>query len=178
MTTPISSQWPVVVSLPFERSSSRPATAGAPGCGGQPSSGSTLPRPSASRFGQVEPADGAGDVAERVRALVAVLGRVGQAPRARRRRARSRTRAACELFYGADGHRPRPARARRLHRRRSSRSRGVTWVVVKVSPSRARRSSAPGRDADATTRLDERPAATSLERRVRRGRAPRRPPRT
>ena len=30
VTTPISSQWPVVVSLPFERSISRPATAGAP----------------------------------------------------------------------------------------------------------------------------------------------------
>ena len=59
VTTPISSQWPVVVSLPFERSSSRPATAGAPGCGGQPSSGSTLPSPSASSVRQVEAADGA-----------------------------------------------------------------------------------------------------------------------
>ena len=55
VTTPISSQWPVVVSLPFERSTSRPATAGAPGCGGQPSSGSTFPRPSASMFGRSRP---------------------------------------------------------------------------------------------------------------------------
>ena len=55
VTTPISSQCPVVVSLPLERSTSRPATAGAPGCGGQPSSGSTLPRPSASRFGRSRP---------------------------------------------------------------------------------------------------------------------------
>src|SRR5581483_4495202 len=55
VTTPISSQWPVVVSLPRERSRSRPATAGAPGCGGQPSSGSTLPSPSASRVGRSRP---------------------------------------------------------------------------------------------------------------------------
>src|SRR6187551_3481702 len=55
VTTPIISQCPVVVSLPFERSSSRPATAGAPGCGGQPSSSITFPRPSASRFGRSSP---------------------------------------------------------------------------------------------------------------------------
>ena len=55
MTTPISSQCPAVVSFPFERSSSRPATAGAYGCGGQPSSGSTLPSPSASMFGRSRP---------------------------------------------------------------------------------------------------------------------------
>src|SRR5438132_8685241 len=52
---PISSQWPSVVSLPLERSISRPATAGAPLIGGQPSSGSTLPRPSASRLGRSRP---------------------------------------------------------------------------------------------------------------------------
>src|SRR5437667_3518549 len=52
---PISSQWPSVVSLPLERSISRPATAGAPVMGGQPSSGSTLPRPSASRLGKSRP---------------------------------------------------------------------------------------------------------------------------
>src|SRR4051794_7529788 len=55
VTTPISSQCPVMVSLPLERSSSRPATAGAPGCGGQPSSGATLPRPRASRLGRSSP---------------------------------------------------------------------------------------------------------------------------
>src|SRR5215203_3571522 len=55
VTTPISSQWPVVVSLPFERSSRRPATAGAPGCGGQPSSGITFPSPSASSDGRSSP---------------------------------------------------------------------------------------------------------------------------
>src|SRR6478672_7833012 len=52
---PIISQWPIVVSLPFDRSTSRPATAGAPLMGGQPSSGSTLPRPSASRLGRSRP---------------------------------------------------------------------------------------------------------------------------
>ena len=55
VTIPISSQWPVVVSLPRERSSSRPAIAGAPGCGAQPSSGSMLPRPSASSVGRSRP---------------------------------------------------------------------------------------------------------------------------
>ena len=55
VTTPISSQWPAVVSFPFERSTRRPATAGAYGWGGQPSSGSTFPRPSASRFGRSSP---------------------------------------------------------------------------------------------------------------------------
>ena len=78
VTTPISSQWPVVVSLPFERSSSRPATAGAPGCGGQPSSGIDVAEAERLEVGQVETADGAGDVAERVRALVPVLGCVRQ----------------------------------------------------------------------------------------------------
>src|SRR3970282_670156 len=53
--TPTSPQWPVVVSFPFERSTSRPATAGAPGCGGQPSSGSTFPGTSAARFGGSRP---------------------------------------------------------------------------------------------------------------------------
>src|SRR5262245_20207999 len=55
VTTPISSQWPAVVSFPFERSSRRPATAGAYGCGGHPSSGLTLPSPNASRFGRSRP---------------------------------------------------------------------------------------------------------------------------
>ncbi len=55
VTKPISSQWPVIVSLPLERSSSRPATAGAPGCGGHPSSGATLPRPRASMLGRSSP---------------------------------------------------------------------------------------------------------------------------
>ena len=52
---PISSQCPVVVSLPRDRSSSLPATAGAPGWGGHPSSGSTLPSPRASSVGRSSP---------------------------------------------------------------------------------------------------------------------------
>ncbi len=72
--------------------------------------------------GQVEASDGAGDVADRVRPLVSVLGRVRQLPctdgvehdHARTRHAGSLRR---------DGHRPRPHPARRLHGRRSSASR-------------------------------------------------------
>ena len=81
MTIPISSQWPVVVSLPRERSSRRPATAGAPGCGGQPISGSMFPSPSASSVGRSSPPTALRDVAERVRALVAEVGGVGQLSR-------------------------------------------------------------------------------------------------
>src|SRR5215210_1984099 len=55
VTTPMSSQWPAVVSLPFDRSKSFPAIAGAPGCGGQPCSFLTFPRPNASRFGRSSP---------------------------------------------------------------------------------------------------------------------------
>jgi len=65
------SQCPVVVSLPFERSSRRPATAGAPGCR---AAFERLDVAQAERLHvwQVESADRLGDVAERVRALVPV----------------------------------------------------------------------------------------------------------
>src|SRR4051812_33606163 len=52
---PASSQCPTVVSLPWERSSSRPAAEGAVASGGQPASGMTLPRPSACRVGSRRP---------------------------------------------------------------------------------------------------------------------------
>ncbi len=123
VTTPMSSQWPVVVSLPFERSSSRPATAGAPGCGGQPSSGITLPSPSASRLGRSRPPT-----------ALAVLPRVFEpsspyspasgnspAPTASRTMTHARGMA---LFYGGFGGRPRTAAARRLHRRHRRPCRG------------------------------------------------------
>src|SRR5215218_5957868 len=55
VTTPSSSQCPVIVSFPLERSSKRPATAGAPGCGGHPSRGATFPSPSASMLGRSSP---------------------------------------------------------------------------------------------------------------------------
>ena len=73
VTMPIISQCPSVVSLPFERSSSRPATAGAPGIGATPSSGATLPSPSASIAGRSRPPDRPRDVAEGVGALVSEL---------------------------------------------------------------------------------------------------------
>ena len=80
VTMPMCSQWPVVVSFPFERSNRRPATAGAPGCGGQPSSGMHVSEPERLEVRQVEPSDRLRDVAERVGAFVPVLARVGQLP--------------------------------------------------------------------------------------------------
>ena len=59
--------------LPFERSSSRPATAGAPCMGATPSSGRDVAEPERLHGRQVETADGARDVAEGVRALVSEL---------------------------------------------------------------------------------------------------------
>ena len=73
---PISSQCPVVVSLPFERSIRRPATAVRPPAAGSPRSGSTLPRPERLEVRQVEAPYGASNVPEGVRALVAVFGGV------------------------------------------------------------------------------------------------------
>ena len=82
MTIPISSQWPIVVSLPFERSISRPATRRRSGL--RRAALQLLDVPEAERLevGQVEAADGPGDVAERVRALVSELVRIRQRPRA------------------------------------------------------------------------------------------------
>ena len=62
----MSSQWPVVVSLPFERSTSRPAIAGAPGCGGQPCERRDVAETERLEVRQVEAADRPRDVAERV----------------------------------------------------------------------------------------------------------------
>ena len=80
MTIPISSQWPSVVSLPFERSISRPATAGAPACGRAALELLDVPEAERLEIGQVEAADRPRDVPERVRALVAELGRIRQRP--------------------------------------------------------------------------------------------------
>ena len=52
---PIISQCPVVVSIPCERSCSRPQTAGASVRGGQPSTGITFPKPSACIVGTSRP---------------------------------------------------------------------------------------------------------------------------
>src|SRR5947209_7757978 len=113
---PISSQWPVIVSLPFERSSSLPATAGAPGCGGQPSSSSTLPSPRASRLGRSSPPTAR-----------ATLPRVS-APSSPKRSASGSAPAPTPsstmthalgtgLFYEGHVHRPRPVRHRPVHHR-------------------------------------------------------------
>src|SRR5688572_9017031 len=115
VTTPIISQCPVVVSLPFERSSSLPATAGAPGCGGQPSRGITLPSPSASRLGRSRPPTAR-----------AVLPRVfepsspyspasGNSPAPTASSTITHARGTA-LFYGGFGGRPRASASRRLHR--------------------------------------------------------------
>src|SRR5439155_22894227 len=114
---PISSQWPVVVSLPFERSASRPATAGAPGCGGQPSSGSTLPRPSASRLGKSSPPTARAtfpSVSEPSSPNSAASGNA-PAPTASSTITHAR---GIELFYGGGAHVPRSRRPGDLHRPR------------------------------------------------------------
>ena len=80
MTTPISSQWPAIVSLPFERSSSRPATAGRAGLRRAALERLDVAEPESLEVGEIEPSDGAGHVAERVRSLVAVLGRIRKRP--------------------------------------------------------------------------------------------------
>ena len=55
VTMPMSSQWPMVVSLPAERVVRRPTTDGGASAGGQPLSGMTLPSPSSWRFGSSRP---------------------------------------------------------------------------------------------------------------------------
>ena len=136
VTIPISSQWPIVVSLPFDRSSRRPATAGAPACGGTALERLDVAEAERLQVRQVEPADGARDVAERVGALVAEL--VGVRQRA-----------------GTDGieHDHARPRHRAILGARWTPSlaffglavyivgvialaAGVTWLVVRISPTR------------------------------------------
>ena len=88
VTMPISSQCPVVVSLPFERSISRPATAGAPGLRRAALERLDVAEPERLEIREIEPTHGASDVAERVRALVAVLGGIGKLAGTRPHRAR------------------------------------------------------------------------------------------
>ena len=121
VTTPISSQWPAVVSLPFDRSSSRPATAGAPGCGGHPSSGSTLPSPSASRLGRSRPPTARAtfpSVSEPSSPHSAASGN-SPAPTASSTITQAR---GMPVVYARHGNRSRTDRAGALRRRRSSRS--------------------------------------------------------
>ena len=98
------------MSLPFERSISRPATAGAPGLRRAALELLDVAEAERLQVRQVEPADGARDVPERVRALVAELGGVRQragADGVEHDHAGSGHRA----ILGRGGHVPRTARA-------------------------------------------------------------------
>src|SRR5215210_521744 len=116
VTTPISSQCPVVVSLPFERSSSLPATAGAPGWGGQPSSGITFPRPSASSAGRSSPPTARATLPSVFDPSSPNEAASGNSPAPTASSTITQARGT-RLFYGAHGHRPRPARPHCVHRR-------------------------------------------------------------
>src|SRR5512132_1267554 len=114
VTTPISSQWPVVVSLPFERSNRRPATAGAPDCGGHPCKSATFPRPSASRLGRSSPPTARAtlpNVSEPSSPYSAASGN-SPAPTASSTITHAR---GTRLSYAACGNRPRTARPDPLH---------------------------------------------------------------
>ncbi len=54
-TIPIISQWPVVVSFPFERSAIRPKNPAGAGSGGTPAIGVTFPSPSRPSVGSDSP---------------------------------------------------------------------------------------------------------------------------
>ena len=76
-TIPISSQWPVTESLPFERSAIRPNAAVGAAAGGMPLRSTSRDRPIAARLGIVQ-RHVRRDVAERVAALVLVQRGIGQ----------------------------------------------------------------------------------------------------
>src|SRR5918992_3725838 len=114
VTTPMSSQWPVVVSLPFERSIRRPATAGAPGCGGQPSSGMTLPSPSASSEGRSSPPTARATLPNVFEPSSPYEAASGNSPAPTASSTMTHARG-MRLFYGAYGHCPRSPGHGRLH---------------------------------------------------------------
>src|ERR687888_667970 len=74
----MSSQWPVVVSFPFDRSTSRPRQRGGLRLRRAAFEVFDVAEPELLEIRKVEAADGAGHVAERIRALVTVLGRIRQ----------------------------------------------------------------------------------------------------
>src|SRR5689334_20634298 len=116
VTMPISSQWPVIVSLPLERSSSRPATAGAPGWGGHPWRGATFPRPRASRLGRSRPPTAWATLPSVFDPSSANLSASGSAP-APTPSSTMTTARGMGLFYGGRVDLLRPPRHRHLHRR-------------------------------------------------------------
>ena len=120
---------------PSSARASRPAIAGAPGCGAQPSSGSMLPKPSASSVGRSRPPTARATLARVFDPSSPNSAASGSSPAptaskhddARARHPRSYP-TSVENVLG-------------LHRDRSSSSScmialaaGVTWVVVRVSP--------------------------------------------
>src|SRR3954452_23038751 len=116
VTTPISSQWPVVVSFPFDRSRRRPAIAGAPGWGAQPSIGSMFPKPSASRVGRSRPPTARATFASVFDPSSPNSAASGSAPAPTASRTITQARGT-RLSYARE-QRPRHHRNRRLHRRR------------------------------------------------------------
>ena len=78
MTTPISSQWPVVVSLPLRALDEPAGDRGRAGLRRAALERLDVPEPERLEVRQVEASDRPRDVPERVGAVVAVLGGVGQ----------------------------------------------------------------------------------------------------
>ena len=128
--------------------------------------------------GQVETSDGAGDVAERVRPLIAVRGRVGQLSRANGiEHDYARPRHAAILRR--DGHRPRVDRPHLLHRlHRRARGRRHVGSSSSSARPRARSSWKPARTPRRTPPARPRRRRARLRAACTRARAPRRPPRT
>src|SRR5687768_2113983 len=164
VTTPASSQWPVVVSLPFERSSSRPATAGAPGWGGQPSSGITFPSPSASNAGRSRPPTARATLPSVFDPSSPNEAASGNSPAPTASSTITQARGTW-LLYGAHGHCPRSYRPRLLHRLHRRARRRCDVGRRQAQPLEGAEA-ARGAAAEAGSRLDGRRREDFLERRV------------
>src|SRR3954469_298736 len=116
VTTTISSQWPVGVSLAFERATRRPAIAGAPGCGAHPSSGSTLPSPSASSVGRSRPPTARATLPSVLEPSSPNAAASGSSPAPTASSTMTQARGTRLSYFRGNG--PRPARNRPVHRRR------------------------------------------------------------
>src|SRR4051794_2452200 len=150
VTTPISSQWPVVVSLPFDRSTRRPAIAGAPGCGAHPSSGSMLPRPSASSVGRSRPPTARATLPSVLEPSSPNAAASGSSPAPTASSTMTQARGTrLSYFRGND---PRPARNRRVHRGRDL-ARGRRDVARGAPEPDARREAQEDEDRAARSRV-------------------------
>ena len=169
-TTPMSSQWPVVESLPGPERRRRPCTTGA-----------ARRRDAAHRqdaaqaetleHRQRQPADRVGDVRQRVGARVAVVGGIRAARRRRRRRRRRRTPAAVHDCWfrsrfserATCGRTPSASTLREAARRREGVDDDLGAVGVDVQRAHRARAAGPGSCRIPMTRpppagLDERSA--------------------